>query len=84
MELTMNTLIHVIIGSFTTYFVMGLLSIIPLVPYTITINPFEVLLVVLGASLVIITIGILSIISIINKTPTQIYNTYNRKIEGQQ
>ena len=81
-ELVMNSLIHVFMGVFITYIVMNIISVIPIFSYSIAVNMLDVLVITLLSSGVIVIIGMIPLLNLIRKTPTQIYNTYSKKIES--
>ena len=81
-ETIINVFIFVCGSGLLTYFVLKLASVIPLFEFSIYVKFWQVLAIIGGLSIINSIIGIIPIVLLLHKTPTQIYNTYNRRIES--
>ena len=81
-ETIVNGFLFITISGLVTYFILRVVSVIPILYFSISIKFWQVLVLIFGLEVVTSLIGIVPIMLLLRKTPTQIYNTYNRRIES--
>ena len=81
-ETIVNGFLFITISGLVTYFMLRVVSVIPILYFSISIKFWQVLVLIFALEVVTSLIGIVPIMLLLRKTPTQIYNTYNRRIES--
>ena len=81
-ETIVNGFLFITISGLVTYFILRVISVIPILYFSISIKFWQVLCLIAALGIISSIIGIIPIMLLLHKTPTQIYNTYNRRIES--
>ena len=81
-ETIVNVFTYIAISGLFTYAILKIISVIPIFYYSMSIKLWQVLVLILALGIANSIIGVAPIVLLLFKTPTQIYNTYNRRIES--
>ena len=81
-ELFLTTLKYILIGGIATYLAMFVLDLIPIVDFVLATPIWQFLLILLAAISAILVIGLVPIIIVFRRTPANLYNRFNKKINN--
>ena len=81
-ELFLITLKYIALGGVFTYLTMFILDIVPIVDFVLMTPIWEFLLLLLVALGAILLIGLVPIIIVFRRTPANLYNRFNKKINN--
>ena len=81
-ELFLTTFIYTLLGLVSTYAVLFIVDVIPIIEFTISTSILQFLYIFLGLLGVILVIGLLPIAIVFIRTPANLYNRFHRRIEG--
>ena len=81
-ELLLTALKYIAIGGAVTYLSMFIIDLIPIVDFVLITPIWEFLVLLLALLGAIVLIGLVPIIIVFRRTPANLYNRFNRKVNN--